>query len=104
VDNLRNAVLGEVDSQIRIFWNFEIIVHPGQASEGPVPCLGVHTTPVSFLAVLNRGRHVDDEEIAARSCLMLNGLTYSLPSCFVRRNRCRDNRCASTRELSRDKP
>jgi hypothetical protein len=104
VDNLRNAVLGEVDSQIRIFWNFEIFIHPGQASEGPVPRLSVHTTPVSFLAVLNRGRHVDEEEIAARSCLMRNCLPYGMPSCFVRRNRCRDNRCASTRELRRDEP
>jgi hypothetical protein len=74
VDNLWNAVLGEVDSQIRIFWNFEIFVHPRQASEDPLPRLSVHTTPVSFLAVLNRGRHVDEEEIAARTCLVLNCL------------------------------
>ena len=70
MDNLRNAVLGEVDSQIRIFWNFKIFIHPSQAYEGPVPCLSVHTTPVSSLAVLNRRCHVDEEEIAARTCLM----------------------------------
>jgi hypothetical protein len=70
VDNLRNAVLGEVDSQIRIFWNFKIFVHPRQAFEGPLPRLSVHTTPVGFLAVLNRCRHVDEEEIATGTCLM----------------------------------
>lgn len=63
-------MLGEVDSQIRIFWNFKIFIHPRQASEGPVPRLSVHTTPVSFLAVLDRRRHVDEEEIATRTCLM----------------------------------
>jgi hypothetical protein len=70
VDNLRNTVLGEVDSEIRIFWNFKVFVHPRQTFEDPLPRLSVHTTPVGFLAVLNRGRHVDEEEVATRSCLM----------------------------------
>jgi hypothetical protein len=104
VDNLWNAVLGEVDSQIRIFWNFEIFVHPRQAFEDALPPLSIHSTPISFLAILNRGRHMDEEEIAARTCLMRDNLAHGLPSCIVRRNRCCDHRRAGTRELRRDKP
>ena len=104
MDNLWNTVLGEVDSQIRIFWNFEIFVHPRQAFEDAVPRLSIHPTPIGFLAILNRGRHMDEEEIAARTCLILDSLAYGLPSCFVRRNRCCDNCRAGARELRRDKP
>jgi hypothetical protein len=104
VDNLWNAVLGEVDSQIRIFWNFEIFVHPRQAFEGALPPLIIHSTPISFLAIINRGCHMDEEEIAPRTCLMRDSLAYGLPSCIVRRNRCCDHRRAGTRELRRDKP
>jgi hypothetical protein len=104
VDNLWNAVLGEVDSQIRIFWNFEIFVHPRQAFEDALPPLSIHSTPISFLAILNRGRHMDEEEIAARTCLMRDNLAYGLPSGIVRRNRCCDHRRAGARELRRDKP
>lgn len=73
-------MLGEVDSQIRIIWNFKIFIHPRQASEGPIPRSSVYTTPVSFLAVLNRRRHVDEEEIATRTCLMRDYLAKGLPS------------------------
>jgi hypothetical protein len=104
VDNLWNAVLGEVNSQICIFWNFKIFVHPRQAFEDPLPRLSVHTTPVSFLTVLNRGRRMDEEEIAARSSLIRDCLAYGLPSCVMRRKRCRDDCCASAREFRRDKP
>jgi len=104
VDNLWNAVLGEVDSQIRIFWNFEIFVHPRQAFEDSLPRLSIHSTPISFLTVLNRGRHMDDEKIAARTCLVRDSLAYGLPSCFVGRNWCCDHRRAGARELRRDKP
>ncbi len=104
MDNLWNAVLGEVNSQIRIFWNFKIFVHPRQAFEDAFPRLSVHATPVSLLAVLNRGRYVDDEEIATRTCLVRDRLAYGLPSCFVRGNRCSDHRRASACELRSDKP
>lgn len=104
MDNLWNAVLGEVDSQIRILWNFEIFAHPRQAIEDALPRLRIHSTPISFLAILNRSRHMDEEEIAARTCLVRDSLAYGLPACIVRRNRCCDHRRAGTRELRRDKP
>lgn len=97
-------MLGEVDSQIRIFWNFEIFVHPRQAFEGAFPPLNIHSTSISFLAILNRRRHMDKEEIAARTCLMRDSLAYGLSSCIVRCNRCCDHRRAGARELRRDKP
>jgi hypothetical protein len=99
VDNLWNAVLREVDGQIRIFWNFEIFVHPRQAFEDAVPRLSIHSTPIGFLAILNRGCHMDEEEIAAWTCLIRDNLADGLPSCFVRRNRCCDHRRAGAREL-----
>ena len=104
MDNLRNAVLGEVDGQIRIFWNFKIFVHPREAIDDALLRLSVHTTPISFPTILDRGRYVYEEEIAARSCLMRDRLTNGLPSCIVRSNRCRDHRCTRARELSRNKP
>ena len=104
MDNLWNAVLGEVDSQIRIFWDFEIFVHPRQAFEDALPCLSIHSTPISLLAILNRGRHMDEEEIAARTCLMRDSLAYGLSARFVRCNRCCDHRRASAGELRGDKP
>jgi hypothetical protein len=104
VDNLWNAVLGEVDSQIRILWDFEIFVHPRKAIDDALPRLRIHSTPISFLAILNRGRHMDEEEIAARTCLVRDSLAYGLPACIVRRNRCCDHRRAGARELRRDKP
>jgi hypothetical protein len=102
VDNLWNAVLGKVDGQIRVFWNLKIFVHPGQPSTDPLPRLIVHAASVGFLAVLDRSRDVDDEVIAARTCLMCNCLTYNLPARLVRCNWRRDDRCASPRELRRD--
>ena len=104
MDDLWNAVLGEVDSQIRIFWNFEIFVHPRQAFEDALSRLSIHSTSISLLAILNRGRHMDEEEIAARTCLMRDSLAYGLPACFVRRNRCCDHRRAGARKLRCDKP
>jgi hypothetical protein len=104
VNNLWDAVLGEVDSQIRIFRNLEIFVHPRQAFEGALPRLSIHSTPIGFLAILNRGCHMDEEEIAARTCLMRDSLAYGQPSCLMRRNRCRNHRRAGASELRRDKP
>lgn len=97
-------MLGEVDSQIRILWDFEIFVHPRKAIDDALPRLRIHSTPISFLAILNRGRHMDEEEIAARTCLVRDSLAYGLPACIVRRNRCCDHRRAGARELRRDKP
>jgi hypothetical protein len=102
VDDLWNALLGKVDGQIRVFWNLEIFVHPGQPSTDPLPRLSVHAASVGFLAVLDRSRDVDDEVVAARACLMRDCLTYNLPARLVRRNRRRDDCCASPRELRRD--
>ena len=104
MDNLWNAVLGEVDGQIRIFWNIKIFVHPREAIDDALLRLSVHTTPISFLTILDRDRYVYEEEIVARGCLMRDRLTNGLPSCIVRSNRCRDHRCTRARELSRNKP
>lgn len=54
--------------------------------------------------MFNRGRHMNEEEITARTCLLRDSLAYGLPSCFVRRNWCRNHRRAGARELRRDKP
>ena len=103
MDNFLNAVLGEVDSQICILWNLESLVHPGQSSESPLSRSSVHTTSVGFLAILDWGRDVDEEEVATRTCLVRDCLAYSPSSCIVRGDWCRNNCCASARELRCDK-
>jgi len=103
VDNLWDIELREVDSQIRIFGNFEIFVHPRQAADDPIAGLSIHATPVSSLAVLNRSRDVDEEEVAARTRFVRDCLADCLSACFVRGRGCRDNCCASPRELGRNK-
>jgi hypothetical protein len=54
--------------------------------------------------MFKRGRNVDEEEIGSRTCMVRDRLTHEPPACLVGRNRRRDNRCASSRELSRDEP
>lgn len=102
MDNLWDIVLGKVDGQIRIFWNLENVVYARQPSDAPLPRLSVHATSVCLLAVFKRGSNVDEEEVASRTCLVRDRLTHELPACLVGRNRRRDNRCASSRELRRD--
>jgi hypothetical protein len=72
VDNLRNAVPGDVDSQIRIFRDFEILVHSNHARDDSSPRFSIHTTSVGSLAIINRGRNVNKEKVSAGACLMFN--------------------------------
>ena len=102
MDNLWNAVIGKVDGQIRVFGDFENVVYARQTSNAPLPCLSVHATSVGLLAVFKRGRDVDEEEVASRTCLVRDRLTHEPPACLVGRNRRRDDRCASSREFRRD--
>lgn len=102
MDNLWNAVIGKVDGQIRVFGDFENVVYARQTSNAPLPRLSVHATSVGLLAVFKRGRDVDEEEVASRTCLVRDRLTHEPPACLVGRNRRRDDRCASSREFRRD--
>jgi hypothetical protein len=104
VDNLWDAVIGKVDGQIRVFGDLENVVYARHPSNVPLPRLSVDATSVGLLAMFKRGRHVDEEEVASRTCLVRDRLTHEPPACLVGRNRRRDNRRASSRELSRDEP
>ena len=102
MDNLWNAVLGKVDGQIRVFGDLENVVDARQPSNLPLPRLGVHAAPVGLLAVLKRGRDVDEEEVTSRTRLVRDRLTHEPPPCLVGRTRRRDDPRTSSRELRRD--
>ena len=102
VDDLRNSLFRHIDGQVGIVRVLIDVVDTSEAldltSTGP----SIETLAVGGLAVLERSRDVDEEEVATSTTALEHMLLGSLSRAFVRSSGSGDDSCTSTSKLTSD--
>ena len=102
VHDLRDILLRRVDGQIGPDRRLELVVDAREPPNLARPRLGVHAPPVRPLAVRERRRDVDREEVPARPARVQHRVARDVAPFLVRRDGRGDDRGACARELGRN--
>jgi hypothetical protein len=102
VDDLRDSLSGDVDSQVSLGRSLVDIIDASEALDLSPACLGIQTPSVSLLSVLQRGVDVNEEEVGTGSTILQDGVLGGLSGSLVGSGRGSDDGCTSAGELRGD--
>lgn len=101
MNDLLDSLLGDIDSQVCFERLLVRIINAGEALDFPSSSLGICTFVVCLLAVFQRRSYVNEVEISTSSAAILDNVILScFPALFERCDRCCDDCCSSSRQLS----
>lgn len=102
VHDLRDGLLGDVDSDIGLGRRLVRVVDTGEVLDLALASTGVETLPVVLLAVLQGGSDVDEEVVATRTSGRNDMIPCGGPRLLVRRGGGRDDSSTRTGEFCCD--